>query len=62
MISDRTHTLLEEILDFRHFRRYYYHVEFDWDRIDHLINKINHVHPMVKHDFARFLDFLQQLQ
>lgn len=62
VIADKTHTILQELLDFRHFRRYYYRVEFDWDRIEHLINKIKQVHPLIKNDISRFLNFLDSLR
>jgi len=52
---------LIELLKFRHFRRYYFEVEYDWDRLDFLVRKLEHAHPMVQADMERFLKFLRAL-
>jgi Uri superfamily endonuclease len=43
VISDKTFSNLDEIRRFRHFNRYYYNSDYDWDRIDFLIKKMHGV-------------------
>ncbi|PKL08976.1 MAG: hypothetical protein CVV51_06130 [Spirochaetae bacterium HGW-Spirochaetae-7] len=59
VISDRTRRELGELLKFRHFKRYYFEFEYDWDRIDFLLKKLKDIHPRVKEELTHFLDFLQ---
>jgi len=59
VLSDRTRSDLVELLKFRHFRRYYFEFEYDWDRIDFLLKKLKDVHPHVKEDVQHFMDFLR---
>lgn len=33
VISDESYTCLEELLRFRHFKRYYFEFNYDWDRL-----------------------------
>ena len=40
VIKDETFACLDEIRRFRHFNRYYYNLDYDWDRIDFLIKKM----------------------
>lgn len=61
VIKDETFSCLDEIRRFRHFNRYYYNFDYDWDRIDFLIKKIEQVHPLVLDDINRFIDFLNDL-
>lgn len=61
VISEKTYIILQELLDFRHFRRYYYRLEFDWDRIEYLIRKIKEIHELLKNDIVRFINFLESL-
>ena len=48
-----------ELLKFRHFRRYYFELEYDWDRLDFLIRKLREAHPIVSRDLEQFRAFLQ---
>ncbi len=61
VLSQQTAAHLDELLRFRHFKRYYYRLEYDWDRIDYLIAKLRRVHPLVGEDLKRFLTFLKDL-
>jgi len=61
VLSRETASIMDELLRFRHFKRYYYRLEFDWDRIDYLITKLHRVHPMVLEDVKRFSGFLDEL-
>ena len=49
---------LSELLRFRHFKRYYFKLEYDWDRLDFLIAKLRQAHPLVVRDLERFGRFM----
>jgi hypothetical protein len=61
VISDHTAALLSELLRFRHFKRYYFEFEYDWDRIDFLRKKFGQLRPAVESDLDRFTQFLRRL-
>jgi hypothetical protein len=61
VICDDTAALLSELLAFRHFKRYYFEFEYDWDRIDFLRKKFERVRPAVERDLVRFTEFLRRL-
>ena len=52
---------LFELLKFRHFKRYYYDLEYDWDRLDFLVTKLRKAHPVVVEDLESFLAFLRAI-
>lgn len=60
-ISDQTHALLSELLRFRHFKRYYFDIQYDWDKIEYLQKKYDEVRPLVEADLNRFTGFLREL-
>jgi hypothetical protein len=60
-VSDDAYLHLRELQRFRHFKRYYFELEYDWDRIDYLLKKLRMVHPLVHKDLNRFIDFLLEL-
>jgi hypothetical protein len=60
-ISGRTRDLLDELLRFRHFKRYYFRLDYDWDRLDLLLKKVRQVRPLLRGDFTAFLAFLESL-
>jgi len=59
VVSDENYPRLLELLKFRHFRRYYFELEYDWDRLDFLIRKLREAHPIVSRDLEQFRAFLQ---
>jgi len=61
VISDKTYSILLELLKFRHFKRYYYQLEYDWDKLEFLRKKLRQVHPMLKLDLTEFLRFLEKI-
>lgn len=61
VISDETFSILKELLKFRHFRRYYFDFEYDWEKIDFLEAKYNQVYKMLKRDLLKFHEFLVQI-
>jgi len=60
VIADKTRQDLGELLKFRHFKRYYFELENDWDRIDYLLGKVNTVHPKVLEEITAFILFLEK--
>ena len=60
-MSEETFSPLFELLKFRHFKRYYFELEFDWDRLDFLVTKLRQVHPLAIRDLERFVRFASAL-
>ena len=52
---------LRELLRFRHFKRNYFDLDYDWDRIDFLVKKVRQVHPGLGQSLDRFEGFLRDL-
>ena len=46
-LSEAAFSPLFELLKFRHFKRYYFELEYDWDRLDYLVAKVRQAHPLV---------------
>lgn len=60
VISQKTFEMLDELLRFRHFRRYYFNFKYDWDKIQLIEKKYNEVHPLLLKDMSDFTEFLHQ--
>ena len=60
-VSEETFSPLFELLKFRHFKRYYFELEYDWDRLDFLVTKLRQVHPLAIRDLERFVRFASAL-
>ena len=61
VIAEETAGLLAELLRFRHFKRYYFDLDYDWDRIGFAQKKYAQAQPLVRRDLDRFLGFLRRL-
>ncbi len=61
VLSEKTHSLLLELLKFRHSRRYYFDVELDWEKLDFLLGVYDRALPQVNADIDKFRDFLRRL-
>ena len=61
-VSQAVFSPLFELLKFRHFKRYYFELEYDWDRLDFLVAKLFQAHPLVLRDLERFERFMSALQ
>lgn len=61
VISDITHRTLLEFLKFRHFTRYYFELDYDWDKLHYLIKKFNDVHIVIKEEVLVFDKYLSEL-
>jgi hypothetical protein len=61
VISEQTHIVLMEFLKFRHFTRYYFELNYDWDKLLFLIKKFKDIRTIVKEEIRNFDSFLRQL-
>ena len=62
VVGDGNLVRLRELLRFRHFRRYYVEMEYDWARIDFLLGTLDGAHPAVLNDLGAFGAFLRELR
>jgi hypothetical protein len=61
VLSEKSRTMLLELLRFRHFKRYYLELDYDWPRLDFLVGVLDRALPLVKADIEQFKDFLRRL-
>ena len=61
VIFEKTFQLLVEIMRFRHFKRYYFEIEYDWDKLDYICKKYLEADQRVRGDLEQFLLFLGNL-
>ncbi len=61
VIADATALQLAELLKFRHFKRYYFQFEYDWDKLDFVRKKFDALRRPLEADLERFSGFLRQL-
>ena len=62
VILDETYNILVELLKFRHFKRYYFELEYDWDKLDFVQKKFKQADEKVKKDLAKFFIFLENVE
>jgi hypothetical protein len=56
VISDKTYGKLNELLRFRHFKRYYFEMNYDWRKIELLITIFRETVPLLKTELKDFAD------
>jgi hypothetical protein len=61
VISEKTHHRLVEILKFRHFTRYYFELDYDWDKLRYLTGKFHEVRTEIIKEITEFDVFLSRL-
>jgi len=61
VISEEIFNILLELLKFRHFKRYYFDFNYDWEKLDFMQNKFIKVHAKVDEELEEFLIFLENL-
>ncbi len=61
VISDAVYHGLFELLKFRHFSRYYFELDYDWDKLRFLLKKFNDIRAQVRADLAEFDRFARSL-
>lgn len=59
VLRDTTMRQLQELLRFRHFKRYYFEFEYDWKRLDYLVSVLKDVHGDVEKDVQAFIAYLE---
>jgi hypothetical protein len=62
VLSPETRLELLELLRFRHFSRYFFELENDWDKLHLLILKYRKAKPLLQRDLAAFLGYLDRLK
>lgn len=62
VISDEMFYLLDEFRKFRHFKRYYYSMDYDWDKLDYLAKKFDKVIKQCPEQISCFVVFLKRLK
>ena len=60
-VSEAAFPPLLQLLQFRHFKRTYFELEYDWDRLDFLVGKLRQAQPLVTRDLQRFGRFMSAL-
>lgn len=61
VLSEEAYQGLSELLKFRHFTRYYFEFDYDWQRLLYIKDRCLGGAPLVRSDMARFLEFLGRL-
>jgi len=59
VISDQSYAILVELMKFRHFKRYYFEFDYDWDKLEFLEKKYNDVRYLLNKDLDAFESFLK---
>jgi hypothetical protein len=53
--------LYHELLRFRHFKRYYFSLAFDWERLEEIIKRARRVHPKLLTNMKAFKTYIEGL-
>ncbi len=61
VISDDTYHELEELLRFRHFKRYYFEFDYDWDRLELVRKKYISARLRVIEEVRQYEEYLETL-
>ncbi len=61
VISDASAAALGELMKFRHFRRYYFELDYDWDKLEYLQKVYIRVRQQIPVELAVFQSFLRRL-
>ncbi len=60
VISDTSHRDLGELLKFRHFTRYYFELDYDWDKLRFLIKKFKDLQSPLRKELEAFAAALEK--
>ena len=60
VISDQTHRLLVELMRFRHFKRYYLDLDYDWEKLKYLVSVYRRCMPLVRQELLAFRSLLME--
>lgn len=56
VLSEACHASLRELMRFRHFKRYYFEFDYDWDKLMFLEKKYRDARDCVRTDLRSFID------
>lgn len=56
VLSDESHRLLTELMRFRHFKRYYLELDYDWEKLKFLLSVLHRCLPLVRAELSAFRD------
>ena len=54
VISDESYRMLVELLRFRHFKRYYFELTYDWRKVDYLVVIFREMVPRIHKELSFF--------
>jgi hypothetical protein len=60
VLSRDSYQLLDELRRFRHFKRYYYDFDYDWNRLDYLRVIYEKLCPLIKDQLENYTIFLME--
>jgi len=60
VLSDETHRLLTELMRFRHFKRYYLELDYDWEKLAFLLSVFRRCLPRVREELSAFRTEVQR--
>jgi hypothetical protein len=60
-VSEKSQKHLVELQRFRHFKRYYFELEYDWLRLEFVLKQLDEAHPAATADLKRFAEFMRSL-
>ncbi len=61
VISAETCNMLDELMRFRHFKRYYFQLDYDWNRLDYLMDLVERLSPRLADDLTVFEQYVKDL-
>ena len=61
VLSDESFAALSELLSFRHFKRYYFEFDYDWDRLDLVLRKFAVARERVIGEMNRYVEYVEEL-
>ncbi len=61
VITRETFAMLDELMRFRHFKRYYFQLDYDWNRLNYLMGLVERVEPKVGAELETFDRFVGEL-
>jgi hypothetical protein len=54
VLSEESHRLLVELMRFRHFKRYYLELDYDWEKLRFLLSVLHRCLPLVRAELSAF--------
>jgi len=61
VISSKPYAALDELRRFRHFHRYYFEMDYEWQRLEFLMSMLEDAWVPYNSDMDAFVTFLRQL-